>query len=172
MKKIQFFGFLAGMLVLVMLLTGCATLNQENVENGRIFRVYQGQYDGSKPIEEHSFLLNTERDFIINGNIRLNSVVILQPGQRNIRWEYEDSFNKAIGMPYQSGSGNINFYFEPGEYYYFSAIIIGSQISLSIENIRDARGIYLLKDRYNSEYIPSSSIITGISYSIEKGDVH
>ena len=175
--------------------TGCVTLTPETVPN---FNLFNGQYNRLKPLEEQCILicLSPESGFKISeidgmmitpdGRwLKDNEIIIVQPGQRNIKWEYS-----AVEMTMQqqwqiqvhgwgsyttvTGSNTFTFNFEPGEYYYFSGERNNKSVSLSIRKISEANQIiaYIPAPMSISwpkvQLINSDAILKGIDIQIKK----
>ena len=180
------------LVILLLLITGCVTLNSKNVEDGKFFTAYYGRYNMSKPMGEQCVLINLSLgdEFVISnvdgknlmiynffGGLRTNSFAILQPGKHSVNWIYDDR-RAMYGSSYNTGKGTETYEFEPGQYYFFSGerketIADGKRVSyadIRIGNLKNFDRIQINgKSSLNSEFMSSSTIINGIDSSIKRG---
>ena len=177
----------------VFVIIGCASMgivnaNQANVEDGRAFVVTVGDYDSSKPLEAHSFLVHLSEVSTsitqINGrrpqagppnsdrrqgiDLMPRQITILQPGIHNIQVFYDDSISgrPSTGRS-NTGSVDINFSSEAGKYYYLSGGRLGDHISYQISELVRMEGnnvlvpISVISEK-GSVSIPAASVIMGM----------
>jgi len=189
MKKNYLYGITAIVLVMGFFLIGCVSVPRtaENFAEGRFFRAikpHPDNYDPSKPIEEHCYLVNlliSTRIMTINGKgakqvvqsdnsinyVQMygTNVVVLKPGTHS----FEVRYDRPSGYNIIIASGDMTFTFEPGQYYFLDAVETGGRIQFRIANLANFDEVRVHgKTIYESIMIPTESIIAGMNTAIKR----
>ena len=161
----------------VLLIFSCVSLNPSSIERGRLFYFVHGVDPRfvrtiEKLSEEHGLLINlASDDFVISRGNEVcpsNSFLILPPGTHTINWRYEDSRARYVhGRSYLQGSGSLTLDLEAGQYYYFEATVLMNTVSFNIYNLQETEMV-TVRSGNNAERIPSASVIEGMHASIRR----